>query len=223
MSDAESNEQVISEAKSTFDLSARLRGRPMRTKSVIVYTDEVAAERIQDLEVCLQGLTDLPTNVKSIASAARHLGMEEVADNLERIAASGVRDIEEFTRMEEEKAELVEQLKASALKIELQAIPEIILKDCRRQARKNLGIKGSGVPDERIEEFTDTVTAIALTKAVTSVRDPEGNVSTDLTVDGARDLQGYLPASEFGKIDQALADLGYRNVVAGAITDDPDF
>jgi len=218
----ENEEEFVDEVKGSFDLSAKLRGRPMRTGAVVVYTDEVTAERIQTIEAALQQLTDMPAGFKSIADAARNMGLEEVADNLDKIVTSGIHDIDEYNKLEEEKAELVEVLKQSALKIELQAIPKIVLKDCRRQAKKHLGIKGN-IPEERIEEFSDVHTAIALTKAVTSTRDAEGHVNTTLTIDAARDLFDYLPDSEWSKIDQALADLGYRDVISGAITDDPDF
>lgn len=222
MSETVESEEFVNEVKGTFDLSARLRGRSMRTGSVVVYTDEPTAERIQTVEAALQQLTDMPAGFKSLAAAIRNLGHEDIADNIESVVDSGIRDMDEYNELEKERDELKETLKASAIKIELQAIPKIVLKDCRRLAKKHLGIKGN-IPEERIEEFSDVNTAIALTKAITSLRDADGNVNTSLTVDEARDLFDYLPDSEWQKIDTALADLGYRDVISGAITDDPDF
>lgn len=222
MSETVESEEFVNEVKGTFDLSARLRGRSMRTGTVVVYTDEPTAERIQTVEAALQQLTDMPAGFKSLAAAIRNLGHEDIADNIESVVDSGIRDMDEYNGLEQERDELKETLKASAIKIELQAIPKIVLKDCRRLAKKHLGIKGN-IPEERIEEFSDVNTAIALTKAITSLRDADGNVNTSLTVDEARDLFDYLPDSEWQKIDTALADLGYRDVISGAITDDPDF
>lgn len=218
----QNEEEFVEEVKSTFDLSARLRGRSLRTDSVVVYTDEVTAERIQTLETALQQLSDMPTSLKTIANAARGFGIEAAADALDKISAEGIRDIGEYTRIEEEKAELVEKLKDSALKVELQALPQIIVRDIRRQAKKKLGIKGN-VSEDRLDEFSEVVAVLALTKAITSLRDADGGVVDDLSYEQAKDIVDYLPISESNKIDAAMYDLGYSDVISGVITDTPDF
>lgn len=216
-------EEFVEEVKSTFDLSAKLRGRPLRSKTVTVYTDEVAGEQIQNIEVALQQLTDMPTSLKVIAKAARDLGLESAADGLDKVALDGVRDIDKYTKLEDDKAELVETLKASAITFELQALPRIVVNGGHREARKALGIKGASVPDDRMEEFSDLATAILLTKAITSLRDADGAIITNVTVEQAKDILAYLPFSEFQKVDNALAELNSRDVISGAITDTPDF
>lgn len=220
--EVQNEEEFVEEVKSTFDLSARLRGRSLRTDSVVVYTDEVTAERIQTLETALQQLSDMPTSLKTIANAARGFGIEAAADALDKISAEGIRDIGEYTRIEEEKAELVGKLKDSALKVELQALPQIIVRDIRRQAKKKLGIKGN-VSEDRLDEFSEVVAVLALTKAITSLRDSDGGVVDDLSYEQAKDIVDYLPISESNKIDAAMYDLGYSDVISGVITDTPDF
>jgi hypothetical protein len=197
MSEHDEIKQVVDEARSSYGLIDRLKKRDMRTSKVTVFTDEV-------------------TGVK-------HLSLTQQIDKLAAAKDRSPEDDELLLNLERKKVDLERELKQSSFTIHLQAVPPVVARDGLRIARKTLGIKGE-VPADRIDEVNEVSAAALLSKAVTKwVDNSDGSEHNELTLEEARALKDYLPLFESLRLNAAVDDLQYRNVIAQSVTSDSDF
>src|SRR5690606_2935342 len=74
-------------------------------------------------------------------------------------------------RLQSKVKKIQKQLRDEALVFTLQSVPELVIKDSRRKARKALGIKGKGIPESRQDEYNDEYTCQMLAASVLSWED----------------------------------------------------
>jgi len=220
--------EAVEEVKGSFDLGALIKGRPVRYKSVKVYTDEVLGEM-------LGGAEDERNNLGMVAGRRRWgllgeadaLGAElKVLEAYEEPAEDVKARIDEISarliEIRDEVNDILEQMEASSLTIELQSLPPIINKDAQRKARQELGIKGN-VPADRTQEYVDEYNAQVLSRAIVSITNGVGEKNTTISVQDARDLYGFLPASEVQKLDAIVDEVVFKSAIAKSLSTDADF
>src|SRR5690606_32207638 len=105
-----------------------------------------------------------------------------------------------------EAKELQAKLDETALEFTLRAVPELVIKDSRRKANRNLGIKPKGgTTAEQDEDLRDEFLAILLSASVVSYTDRESGVTrSSLALDDARVLKQFLLQEEWAKIEGAM-------------------
>lgn len=218
---------VVEEARENYSLEDRLRNRGMRTKTIGVYTDEPTAEKHLEIENKINLLNRGATAVQMMIEAAREAGLNDAAEALQPVLEKIVTDpeyrAEEIAALEAERNALANELRSTALVFHLRAVPELIIKDSRRQAKKKLGITGKNVPEAQDEIFDDYVTGFILS-AVTEhyVDNVDGSVH-NLDPDNARFLADLLPRGEYLKLTGALQEVQFKNVISQSVTDQADF
>ncbi len=220
-------EAIANDARESFDLGDFLRGRSVRTKTVRVFTDEVTAEERGGFERIYRIVneTRIPDVrswglVKDMAEAqAEYEGVENKSTKAGRTLKAKIDSIEAEIRA------LTEKLLETALEIELRAVPDRIKKDAYRAARKALGIRGkNGVTADNAIELEDENAAQILQRTVVSItKYGTDDKNLGVSIEGARDLKGLLPDSEWDKVKEALDELLFRKVIADQVAEDLDF
>lgn len=222
-------EQIATEAKGDYDLAARLRGRSMRTKTVTLFTDEPTAEKHQELESKIKLLRASVENMEIIREAAVSIELPQVAKAIQKIIDDALKNddgynAEKVAELEAERDELAEELKKTAFVFNLRAVPPIIAKDARRQAKKKLGITGKNVPEAEDEFFEEYVAAYTLAAVVEQYTDKvDGSVHKSLSADDARYLNDLLPDGEYKKLLTALGEVQFKNVISDTVVDSANF
>ena len=157
---------IVEEAKKSFDLTDRLKGRKAREGQITLY-------------------------------------MEDAKDGKDS-AFHGVPE--------------------SKLVFHLRAVPELIVKDIRRKARKAYIVKGSGnIPEDKMPEFLSTYSALLLAAITVNVDNADGEESGPLSEALAADIENYLPAYEYKRLDAKVAEIQFQQSVADGVTANADF
>jgi hypothetical protein len=210
-------EDVTEEVSETFDLDEALDpgvGIVLRERKVTVYRDEKAAEEL--------GGTEERQTLLGTTEIVRH-GLLGELDAL-RSDNEGGRHDDAIDALLEQIEEVSTRLKASALTLELRAVPPVILKDTRRKARAALNIKGKGVPEDQQDEYTERQQAELLVVMLVSVTDGKGRkAAAKPTVEWAMKLRERLPEAEYQRIDLKIGEIQYRGAVAQSVAESPDF
>lgn len=208
MSDVIEVDAIVAEAKTGFNLKDRLQKRSLRTARQTVYTDEVLGQKYIELSQVLNAQLSLiarPVDGKVFTEAVRDEA-QEVVDKLQP-----------------EVDEVLAKLKAGGLTFDLQAVPEVIVKDCRRKARKHLGAKGA-VPAEQTDAYNDAYVAEIIAATVIGYTAHEtGEHFGKLEYDEALALVDFLPMYEFQKLDSAIKNIQFTNAISESVVDDADF
>lgn len=219
-------EQIAAEAREGYSLRDRLQGRTRVSKTVTVYTDEVAGRE-------LGGAVDQEDQF-GIKLGRRRWGLKGELDALEeRLVALDKQESPDEDEVNEvvaliEKTKkkipgVLKRLEASALVFTLSSVPDLVKKDARRRAKKAAGIKGKGI-EGREEEFGEEYTPILLSESVQSWEDrATGKTFSTLSVEEAKWLQQDLPEGEFPKLDAAMIDLSFQAQISNVATDSADF
>lgn len=233
-------ESIQNEARSGFSLRDRLAGRNNRRETVTVYTDAVAGDKLGYAFDQLIPQTEVKTGHRIRKGLAGELdAIQEEGERLSaHIAALEENDTEvpeedtqraaeigtEIKRLKAEIAKVTKTLNDSSLVFTLHTLPDAILKDVRRKTKLSLGIKGKGIPEARKEEWEEEYTVQLLASSVESWEDKEtGETHSALTVDQAKDLQGYLPVGQFQRLDSAMVKLSFEAAIGNVGTDSADF
>lgn len=221
-------EEIQNEARKGYDLRARLAESNSRTKTVTVYTDA-------NLGAELGYATDeeVYAGIKSGRRIRKGLigeldALKEQAAALEGDEGATQDDVDEIHKRAKsigaKIAKVRKEMEQTAFVFTLRSVPEAVIKDCRRKARKSLGIKGKGIPEGREEEYADEYTFHMLAASVQSWEDKKtGDTFDAVTVDQARDLQGFLPRGQFQRLDEAMVELSLEVAIANSAVDDADF
>lgn len=220
-------EDFIEEVRDGYSLRDRLRGVSTRTKTVTLHTDAVAGEALGGAEDIVDGYGlvqgrrrwGLIGDLELLVEQANRLSEEDSPDEAEVKAIAA--------QIDELKAEVpaaVKKLEKSALIVTVRTVPNLIIRDCRRKARKALGIKGKSIPEARLEEYELEHLAHLVAASVESWEDRQAKQKfTSMTLDEARALRDELPFGQFAKLDRAIGELSFEAAIANNITDTPDF
>lgn len=234
MSDSSVTE-IAAEARSRMDLRERLMGITRREKTVTVFTNDELGRELGGAEDLYVPGTALKSGERRRWGVAGELdALAARADSLTKQIEAGTLSEEDaepiLSEMERDRAihtkrakRLVEDLKKTSFSFTLRAVPEIVIKDARRQARQNLGITKKGT-EGREQEFADEFAAVLLTLSVASWVDHETGVeSNSLSLDEAHALKELLPYGQFPRLDRAMAELSMESQIAESVTSDLDF
>lgn len=225
---------VIDEAEATYDLRARLaKGATRITETVTVYTDRAVGKELGGAE---------PVYESGINIGRRRWGVlgeidlleEEAKSLLKRAEAPDAPDLteeaetlkKELAALKRKVAPLRKKLEASSLTFTLHAIPDFVKRDARRKAKKAIGLKGKGIPqDEEIQEdYNLAYNAVVLAASVEKYVDNEsGVIRHSLDFDEAKALQDLLPPGQFDRLDRAVVDLSFKAQIGNHATDSADF
>ena len=203
-------EAVAKEARKTFNLSDRLKGRTQRTGSVTVYLDEIAGQT-------LGGAEDIVNSLQMKVGRNRWglLGEIDLAVFEERE--------EDIAALREKVDEVGFELYASAITFHLRAVPELITKKCSKDALASQGIKGK-VPDEKILEFNSSFNANMLAACIYKTVDAEGSISEGVLSNAeAEELENLLPRSEYAKLYSKLQEIQFKQAISDSATSSATF
>lgn len=230
-------QEIANEARKKFSLEDRLKNRPQRTKTVTVYTDEPLAEKVGGARKVLDrgidtgqkerwGLVGKIDALEEIISTYESVAANEHAtDSQKEQAASGIKSSKkDLAKLRKELSPLIEEMKKTSLVFHLRAVPPIIIKDCRRKARKHLDIKNKNIPDTLAESYDNEFQARVIASSVERYVDTEsGETIHEFDTSDARALADFLPPFEYVRLDAAISELQFRNVIDEEATADADF
>ena len=214
--------EVVKEAKTTYDFEARLAGRPMRAEKITLYTDEPTGNKLgyaKDVE------TRSVLGIKSGTERARAGVLGEI-DELEALSAGAPtpEQAKKLKALRKEADALKATLKATSFNIKLRAVPPLIAGSYSRKVRKDLGIKGKGIPEDKEEDFRALSMAYLLADTIVSYEDVrEGVVLDKITVENAKTMKAYLPPFEYARLDMLLGNLQFKNSIDESVTDKANF
>ena len=222
-------EQIVEEAQGSFDLRQRLLGIAPLTKKVTVYTDAATGKELGGAEdqkgqggiVLSRRRWGVQGRLEEIGLRAEALGKQEDLDEDDpEIAALE----KEMSDLQKKAKTLLAKLDKSALSFTIRAVPELVIRDCRRKAKQNLGIKGKGVQGQE-EEYGLEYTALLLSASVEKwVDHASGDTHLSLSEQQARDLRDFLPAGQFARLDAAMIEVSFEAQIGATYgTDDADF
>lgn len=205
-------EQIATEARSGFDLRARLTGRKLRTGSLTVYTDEVAGELHRE------AVADADRIKKSVREAFLD------PETGEELRAGVPLDEVALADAEQRAAEAVATLDETALTFEWRAVPPIIEAEARRKSLAKFTIGTGPVSSADTPDFKDYFGAFIFAKAVRRFRDHEsGNVVETFSLEDAQALQQFLPRTEWERLYGAFGKDQFQQAITHEATDTPDF
>ena len=209
---------LINDVREEFDLGEVLRGAPIRTKKVRVFTDSVTGERLGGQEVVL-----VPGDFGVPRKELRTWGIVKDIADLSKTKEDEKKNAKQIATLKQEARGLAEKLDETALVIELQSIPPVIKKDARRAAKVHLGIRGK-VSEAQEQEFIEELDAQILSRCAVSVYSvAQDKTNKGLSVERARELRNLLLETEYLRIDNAINELIYQSVIAQKVVEDPDF
>lgn len=236
MSDQENEfDEIMDEARTGFDLRDRLAGVRRRQKTVTVFTDSETGAELGGVETKYLPGTDIVQGKRRWGVQGRLDELREKADSLAKrieqtptLADEYRQEIaaleEEMKGLSDEASTLLKKLQETALIFKMQALPDIIIRDTRRKARKALDIKGKDIPESMQEQYGLEHVATLLAASVQSWKDnSDGKVYDSLSVQQARDLRDYLPAGQFPLLDEAMLELSFQASIGEHATDSADF
>ena len=218
--------RIEEQVQEEFDLGAVLRGRPLRTKKVVAFTDENLGEELGGAQteefVGDFGVPQTRLRTWGVMGKIAELLAGETKDEP---AAEKAKRTKQINALKKEAVTLRGRLEESALEIELHSIPSRIRDGAYRAAREALGINGKVSDDDpRSSDLKKEVDAQLLVRTVGSIKNnATGQTNKGVSIENARAMRGYLPDSEWEKVVQALADLLYETVIAQNALEDPDF
>jgi len=222
-------EEIVTEAREGFDLRARLAGIAKRERTVTVYTDEQTGEALGGVQTFYVQGTKLVDTVRRWGVLGKLDALREEAKELQKldeVPDKAVADIKtRAAGLQEEAKALREKLEESALVFTLRALPELVMKDARRKAYRNLKLKAKdGLTKEQQEDLAEQYIAIALSASVASWTDnTDGKTRHALELDDALALKQFLLPEEWAKLEGALDELQARKTIGDAATADLDF
>jgi hypothetical protein len=131
---------------------------------------------------------------------------------------------EKIVELEPKRDELQTDLTKTAITVHLCAVPPVIEKGTRRKAKQTIGIEEKGVPKDLEEEFLLAQSAHLISFMVTSIVDlATGEANDGADYDDAIALMGYLPPSQYARLDQKMGEIQYTDAISRQIENQEDF
>ncbi|WP_217182695.1 hypothetical protein [Streptomyces sp. AC495_CC817] len=230
---------IQEEAREGYDFRARLAGANNRRKTITVYTDAAAGDKLgyaidavlpggiktgERLRKGLVGKLDALA-IEGDALLKRFDALEEAGAEIPDVDNDRVKEITaERAKLTKQIDALKERLKGTGIEFHLISLPKMIQKKVKRETRQALGLKAKGIPESRQEEYDDEYTARILSASVEKWTDHEnGETSSSLSVQQAKDLEDFLPEGQFPRLDRACVELTFEAAIADGSVDDADF
>lgn len=213
-------QQVVNEARDEFDLGAHLTKKPARTKSIRIFTDEEIGEELGGAE-----FYETRNDLGLVQKRVRTWGVAGQIVELKRTPEEEIANAEEIDRLTERVRELSEELDASAIDFVLRAVPPKIKRDAGRRAKAELGIHDKMTENHpRFDEYLAEEDSQLLSIVVQSwtLRDQERTIE-GMTPQQARDARGFLPETEYQRLQVAVSELNWRRTIAERAVEDADF
>lgn len=216
-------EEIVSKAREEFDVLAVLQDRPMRTRSIRLFTDEPLGEKIGGREY-VADVNEFGLPVKKL----RTWGIiGEIADLNVEYAKNPTDAVKrKIAALKKQVKTLSDELQSTAFEMELHDVPGIVQDVAERFARKVVGIKGR-LPEEGdplYDEYNRERDAQLLTHMVTSLKNnATGQTNIGISVENARALKELLPRSEWLKVIIAMIELLQERAIAQQGIEDLDF
>lgn len=218
-------EDVATEAREGFDLRSRLRGVTKLTKEVTVYTDAVAGAELGGAEnqeqsgiIIGRRRWGLRGDLDALVERMKFLKKQSPTDE-DALVEVG----KEIASIKKKLPAVVKRLEESALVFTLTTVPEFVVRDVKRKAKKAAGIKGKGI-DGMEEEFGLEYVPTLLSASVLSWVDRASDETfSSLSIDEAKTLRDELPAGQFQKLDAAMIELIFQTQIGNQATDSVDF
>lgn len=229
-------------AKRGFSLSDRLRNRGLRKASVVLFLDEELGEELGNSaeatdqfgnglgrweeEGVLGSLAALQRLKDAMVAEHEQMSNEdEVLETKKRIPKLDTSKVDsQIGELEKKRDEMVVRLAKTGITVKMRAVPPIIQKDCRRKAKVQLGIESKNVPEALQESFSEALSAHLMDVILQSVTDNEtGEVNHDVSYDDAIELMGYLPPSQWARLEEAISKVQYTDAISQSIETQEDF
>lgn len=220
-------DKISETTKKGFDLSARLKNRGLRKATITLFLeDEKGLELGWDRNFTDQFNNIIAPDREGIIGKLAVLEIDRAA-----ILAAREAETEEPTGLEEEIAKLTTErdkltaeLTATAIVVKMRAVPPIIQKDTRRQAKATLGITEKNVPEDKMDEFSIAQTAHLMMVMFQSVTDnASGETNTGITFDEAIALMDYLPSGQYERLDTMMGQVQLTDSISRSIEGQEDF
>ncbi len=229
-------DDFIDEAKEEFDLGAYLDGTSQLTETVELFTDRVTAKELGvDEDSVLPGSTliigrtrrglhgefaDLRERLKEIAAEAEKAETDEARD----VLLAEVKELQaKGETLRKQIAKAIKKLESTAIEIELQSIPEKVLKSVRKKARGRVGAKGDMNEEQREQFDTELETFLIIASTKRWKHRESGREFDSISYKQVTDLRGSLPRGEFPKLTEAIGILSLKNTVSHSAVSTPDF
>jgi len=211
-------EEIAAQARSSFSILERAKGRSLVTDKVTVYMDEVAGKKLGGSRPRTRVIRGI-----EIDDGEHRWGVLGQIANLRETNKEGEKDAEIdalLTKAEAYKAEL----DASKYVIELQALPGLILEDAANHARDHVGVdREADVPEDKLKAYNRRNSAEMISRAVIGITGPNGEKGELPTPDDAAEWPLHFPKSEFFKITSKIGELQFETAIAEQATDNADF
>lgn len=216
-------EELVEEAKGSFDLGSLLSGRASlkSTKTIRIYTDEDALDTLEPL------LTKKDLLEREKKTLTLVIDNDELADKLEDAGEGIVARLAEIDTLlksleEDEIAAARAVLNETALDIAVTPLPPLIVKSARLEARKHLGLK-TVTPDD-YDDYIPEYNAQILKRCVAAITNVgSGGVNKGLSIEDARGLFDMLPLGEDSRLQEFVDKVVFRAEVSKALAQDADF
>lgn len=225
-------DEIQDEARKEFSLRDRLAGISQRRATVTVYTDAATGallgvaedEKDQfDLKTGRRTRRGLLGEMDALIESTEN-AIATIKDDPDAVKAATAALDKEQAALTRKITAAQKKLDSTALVFTLQTLPDIIIRDARRKARKELGLKAKSIPEDRLEDFTLEHVAQLVSASVSEWTDKQtGEKHAGLTVSQARDLRDYLPRGQFDRLDHAVAKLSFEAAISNSVTDSADF
>lgn len=241
-------DKIVTTTKRGFDPGERLRKRGLRRGTITLFLDDEKGAEIgwaHDMTNALgQFVAREREGVVGEIDVAREERAKEVAEYQRQVDNAGplglstkdLMDIKKaheselkmydghIAELEAKRDELVAELTKTGLTIKMRAIPPVIEKDCRRLARRTLGINEKNIPEEHRENYNLAFNAHLMTKMFQEVIDNEtGAVNTETTYQDAIDLMGWLPPGQYLRLDVMMGKVQFTDHISQEIEAQEDF
>lgn len=211
-------EQIATEARSSFSLLERAKGRSLVTDDVTVYMDEVAGKKLGGVEPKTRVFRGI-----EVPDGERRWGVVGQIANLGDDNEAGKNDAE-IDRLLEKAKRYRAELEASKVVITIQALPTLITDEAALATRRHLGLDAEEpIPADKEKAFNRRNSAEVISRAVISIVDANGNKGYLPTAEEAEGWPGYFPPSEYRKIARKISELQFETVIAEQATDNADF
>lgn len=239
MTETDVLENIEADTKKGFDLLERLKNRGLRRATLTLFLDEELGPKLgwaydvnhptqnyfirREREGVVGELDALDEKYEEAkaeleASAATKAVTTKAHDAFEKEWA------DKREALQAEVTELTAELAKTGLTISMRAVPPVIQKNTRRQAKEKLGITEKGIPEDRTDEFNLSQLAYLMTVMFQSVTDVEsGDVNTATSYDDAMALIDFLPPGQFERLNETMGRVQFTDAISRSIEGQEDF
>ena len=223
-------DKIAETTKKGFDLATRMKKRGLRKATITLFLeDEKGVELGWDRDFTDQFGNIIAPDREGIIGRLATLAIDQAAilatrdeSGKKSKAPTGLE--EEIATLTKQRDDLVVELTATAIVIRMRAVPPVIQKDTRRQAKVLLKLTEKAIPEDKMEEFNIAQTAYLMTVMFQSITDNEtGDTNTSVSLDDAMVLMDWLPPGQLERLDQMMGQVQFTDSISRTIENQEDF